>query len=152
MLSATKYASIALVLAMPGAAFASSEQAWDQFAKEMEQKCTEAVGDMFRRPMIAVDPTGTQSYGVAIVYGRSREMRGPAAVICVMDKKTGRIEVGTPMGKDIVRVRKPKPGGQDDNQKPRNNRRQQQNNSGQQNQTMDNNDNGSDDSGDDDQQ
>jgi hypothetical protein len=151
MLSATKYASIALMLAMPGAAFAASEQASDQFAQEMEQKCTDAVGDMFRRPMIAVDPDGTQSYGVAIVYGRSREMRGPAAVICVMDKKTGRIEVGSPMGKDIVRVRKPKPDGQDDNQQPRNNRRQQQNNNGQQNQMMDNNDSGSDDMGDDQQ-
>jgi hypothetical protein len=134
MLSATRNASIALALMVPGSAFASSDQAWADFAKQVEQKCTEAAGDIFRRPMIAVDPTGTESYGVAIVYGRSPELQGPAAVICVVDKKTGKVEVGSPLGKEVVRVRKPKPAGQDDSQRPRNNRRKQQNQSNEQGQ------------------
>lgn len=101
-------ASIVLALSIPGAAFASSEQAWDQFTKDLQKKCSDATGDMFRRPMVAIDPTGTQSYGVAIVYGRSKEAKGPAAVICVVDKKTGKVEIGSELDKDVVRIRKPK--------------------------------------------
>jgi len=99
---------------MPVTAFAAqTNTAPDQFAKDVEQKCTEAVGDVFRKPMVAVDPSGTESYGVAIVYGRSKELKGPAAVICVLDRKTGKVEIGTPLGKEVVRVRKPKPEGQE---------------------------------------
>jgi hypothetical protein len=151
MLSATRTATIALALIVPGASFAASNQPADPFAGEVEQKCTEAAGDVFRRPMVAVDPEGTESYGLAIVYGRSKELKGPAALICVVDRKTGKVEVGSPLGKDVVRVRRPKPAGQDDNQKPRNNRKQQSQDNQQQDQ-MNGNAGSQDEDGDDDGQ
>ncbi|MDB5524202.1 MAG: hypothetical protein JWM58_1965 [Rhizobium sp.] len=120
MMSVTRNATIALALILPGAAFAAADPASVQFAKDVEQKCGEATADIFRKSQIAVDPTGTQSYGVAIVYGRSKEAKGPAAVICVMDKKTGKVEIGAELGKDVIRVRKPKAEGQDDNAKQTN--------------------------------
>jgi hypothetical protein len=150
MLSTTRTASIALALILPNVTFAATNQPMDPFATQVEQQCTDATSDIFRRPMVAVDPTGTQSYGVAIVYGRSKELKGPAAVVCVVDRKTGKVEIGTPLGKDVVRVRKPKPEGADDNQKPRNNRKQQDQ-SNQQNQ-MNGNVGSQDDDGDDDNQ
>lgn len=142
-MSATRNASIALALILPGMAYASSDQAWDKFAKDVEQKCTAAASDIFRKPMIAVDPTGTESYGVAIVFGRSKQEKGPAAVICVMDKKTGKVEIGSELNKDIVRVRRPKPEGQQDNQQQKSDKQGQTNNG---------NAGGQDDDADDDQQ
>lgn len=100
-------------LMLPGAAFASSPEEWAKMAKDMEQKCIEATGDTFRKPQTVIDPTGSESFGLAIVYGRSKIAKGPGAFICVYDKKTGKVEVGSEMGKDIIRIRKPKPEGQD---------------------------------------
>ena len=124
MMSAARNAVLALAVLLPGAAWASSEEAWDQFAKDVQQKCGDATADIFRKPRVAVDPTGTQTYGVAIVYGRSKEEKGPAAVICVMDKKTGKVEIGSELGADVVRVRRPKAEGQDDNAKQQNKQKQ----------------------------
>jgi hypothetical protein len=152
MLSATRTAAIALALVLPNMSFAAASQPADPFASEVEQKCTDAASNVFRRPVVAVDPTGTQSYGVAIVYGRSKELKGPAAVVCVVDRKTGKVEVGSPLGKDVVRVRKPKPEGADDKQKPRNNRKQQTQNDQQSQPNQGNAGGQDDDDGGDDQQ
>jgi hypothetical protein len=113
MSSSARIVSIALVLAAPGLAHASSDAAWSEFAKQVQEKCTAATADIFRRSFVAVDPTGTESFGVAIVYGRAKAAKAPAAVICVMDKKTGKVEIGSELGPDLVRVRKPKPAGAD---------------------------------------
>ena len=36
------------------------------------------------------------------------QVKGRAAVICVVNKKTGAVELGTEMSNDLIRVRKPK--------------------------------------------
>ena len=108
MLTVSRTALVVLAAAMPGLAFASSDAAWEKFAKDVEQKCTDAAAETFRKPKVAVDPQGTESYGVAIVYGKLKAGKQAAAVICVMDKKTGKIELGSELGNDVVRVRKPK--------------------------------------------
>jgi hypothetical protein len=108
MPSMPRLTALAFAVALPASALASSDAEWERFAKEVEEKCLEAAQDIFRRPQIAVDPQGTESYGVAIVFGRSKEARERAATICVMDKKTGKVEIGSEMGNDIVRVRRPK--------------------------------------------
>ena len=51
---------------------------------------------------------GSENFGLAIVYGRSKEVKGRAAVVCVVNKKNGAVELGTEMSNDIIRVRKPK--------------------------------------------
>jgi hypothetical protein len=108
--------SIALGLAtlmLPAVALASSSEEWAKMAKDVELKCSEATADIFRKSQVVVDPTGSTNFGLAIVYGRSKEAKGPAAVICVYDKKTMKVEIGSEMGKELIRVRKPKPEGQD---------------------------------------
>jgi hypothetical protein len=115
MIAAARTISLVVAtLMLPGAAFASSDAEWAKFAKDVEQKCTEATAETFRKSQVVVDPTGSENFGLAIVYGRSKQAKGPAAVICVYDKKTMKVEVGGEMGKDLIRVRKPKPDGQDD--------------------------------------
>ena len=106
-------ATIAAVLCA-AAAQASSPDAWKQFNAEVEQKCADAARDMFRKPQVAVDPIGSESFGLAIVYGRSREVKGRAAVVCVVNKKNGTVELGTEMTNDLIRVRKPKDDDKDD--------------------------------------
>jgi hypothetical protein len=129
MLTPAKTALIALSLATPGAAFAASNNASDPFASEVEQKCTDVAGGDFRRPQVVVDPSGTQSYGVAIIMGRSKELRGRAAVICVVDRKTGKVELGSPLSPDVVRVRGPKKdnGGEDTGKHNKRNKMQNDN-------------------------
>lgn len=106
-------ATIAAALSA-GAAHASSPDAWKQFNAEVEQKCADAARDMFRKPQVAVDPIGSESFGLAIVYGRSKEVKGRAAVVCVVNKKNGTVELGTEMSNDLIRVRKPKDDDKDD--------------------------------------
>jgi len=97
-----------------GGAYASSPDAWKQFNAEVEQKCADAARDIFRRPQVAVDPIGSENFGLAVVYGRSKEVKGRAAVVCVVNKKNGTVELGTEMTNDIIRVRKPKDDDKDD--------------------------------------
>ena len=99
--------AVVATMAIPAASQASSPDAWKEFNAEVEQKCLDAGEAMFRKPQVAVDPVGSEKFGLAIVYGRSKEVKGRAAVICVVDKKTGAVELGTEMSNDIVRVRKP---------------------------------------------
>ena len=101
-------ATVATALTFGASAQASSPDAWKQFNAEVEQKCADAAKDMFRKPQVAVDPIGSETFGLAVVFGRSKEVKGRAAVICVVDKKTGVVEIGTEMSNDIIRVRKPK--------------------------------------------
>jgi hypothetical protein len=107
-------ATIAAVLSAGTGAHASSPDAWKQFNAEVEQKCTDAARDMFRKPQVAVDPIGSENFGLAIVYGRSKEVKGRAAVVCVVNKKNGAVELGTEMSNDLIRVRKPKDEDKDD--------------------------------------
>ncbi|CAN7258320.1 hypothetical protein [Rhizobium sp. LjRoot254] len=101
-------------ISVPTFAQASSPDAWKEFNAQVEQKCAEAAADMFRKPQVAVDPVGSENFGLAIVFGRSKDVKGRAAVICVVNKKTGVLELGTEMSNDIVRVRKPKDDDKDD--------------------------------------
>ena len=98
----------AAAITIPAAARASSPDAWKEFNAQVEQKCAEAADRLFRKPQVAVDPVGSEKFGLAIVYGRSKEVKGRAAVICVVDKKTGVVEIGTELSSDLIRVRKPK--------------------------------------------
>jgi hypothetical protein len=111
---ATVAAAIAAALTLGASAHASSPDAWKQFNAEVEQKCADAAQDMFRKPQVAVDPVGSENFGLAVVFGRSKEVKGRAAVICVVNKKTGVVELGTEMSNDIIRVRKPKDDDKDD--------------------------------------
>lgn len=96
-------------LAFPITASASSPDAWAKFNEDVKTKCTEAAKAEFRRVEVVVDPTGSETYGLALVHGRLKAEKARGAVLCVVDKKTGKAEIGTVLGKDVVRVMRPKP-------------------------------------------
>ena len=106
--------AVAAAIAIPAATQASSPDAWKEFNAQVEQKCAEAADGLLRKPQVAVDPIGSDRFGLAIVYGRSKDVKGRAALICVVDKKTGVVEIGTELSNDLIRVRKPKDDDKDD--------------------------------------
>ena len=111
ILGATTFAA---ALTFGASAHASSPDAWKEFKAQVEQKCADAAKDMFRKPQVAVDPIGSESFGLAVVFGKAKQVKGRAAVICIVNKKTGVVEIGTEMSNDIIRVRKAKDDDKDD--------------------------------------
>jgi hypothetical protein len=103
--------TVALVMLMIAAqpSAASSPDAWDEFRQKVETNCVAlAVAGNFRAATARVDPFGTESYGVALVTGTLKQGVGPATVICVMDKKTGKAELSGE-SKDWVTMPKSRP-------------------------------------------
>lgn len=91
-----------LCLAAP--ALASSDDAWAEFAAKVETKCLTAAAGMLEKPVIAVDPFGTESYGVAVLTGKPKGAKGSVSYLCVMDKKTETAEIGSELGADTLTV------------------------------------------------
>ena len=74
-------------------AFAASDDAWAEFAVEVEQSCLEATGSMLENAEAIVDPFGSESYGLAIVSGEVSAGQ-TAAIVCVYDKQTKTVQIG----------------------------------------------------------
>ncbi|QQR36846.1 hypothetical protein JI749_04230 [Devosia oryziradicis] len=83
----------AITLAGIGGAMASSGDAWEEFAAEVEQGCLAATEGVFTEPSAVVDPFGSESFGLAIVSGEFPS-GGQGSIICVFNKQTGAVEVG----------------------------------------------------------
>lgn len=81
-------ALLAFTLTGIAGASASTDDAWAQFAAEVETACLAATADMLADATAVVDPFGSQSYGLAIVSGEA------ASIVCVFDKQTKAVEVG----------------------------------------------------------
>jgi hypothetical protein len=82
-------------------AFASSDDAWDAFRKDVATQCLKAAEPLFATAEATVDPFGSSSYGLALIHGTAR---GTAAseisAICVYDKKARTVEIGGELPKD----------------------------------------------------
>ena len=79
--------------AQPSAA--SSPDAWEEFQQKVAKACTAlALAGDFEKATAEVDPYGTETYGIALVSGTLKKGLGEERVICVMDKKTGKAELG----------------------------------------------------------
>jgi len=75
-----------LAFATP-AAYASSDAAWSELRTTLGNVCTQRAAAVFDKPVVAVDPFGTEAYGIALVS------KGSRAAVCAYDKKTKRVEL-----------------------------------------------------------
>lgn len=91
MLKCLLLVSFAFLPALP--AFAASDDAWAEFAAEVEQRCLEATSGMLENARAIVDPFGSESYGLAIVSGEVGQGQA-AAIVCVFNKRTKAAEIG----------------------------------------------------------
>jgi hypothetical protein len=84
---------IGLVMITP--ASASSRGAWQAMRDKLRTGgLSEATAVDLGRTEISADPFGCQSYGIAVLTKRGSDRRRNLAYVCVMDKKTGAIEIG----------------------------------------------------------
>lgn len=99
-------ASVLLLLATVPA-FASSDDAWEAFAREVEAKCLEAAAPVLDKARAAVDPFGSERFGLAILSGKAKGAEATVAYICVMDKQSGKVELGSELTAEVVGVTVP---------------------------------------------
>jgi hypothetical protein len=71
---------------------ASSEDAWKEFRAKVLKSCEKAVAGRLEKAQIAVDPFGSDTYGVAIARGVSTDARAPRSIVCVFDKRSEKVE------------------------------------------------------------
>jgi hypothetical protein len=81
-------AVFAMTIAATGGALAATDEAWAQFAAEVEAACLAATAESLPEATVVVDPFGSESYGLAVVSGEA------ASIICVFDKQTKAVEIG----------------------------------------------------------
>lgn len=76
--------------------YASSNDAWQKFRTEVEKTCKAATSSLIKNPKMIVDPFGSESYGLAIVRGKSAyDNKHKLEIICVYDKKSKTVEIGS---------------------------------------------------------
>jgi hypothetical protein len=87
-----------LLIAVLGAAsnaHASSGDAWQEFATEVQGKCEMAARTRLEIPHAVVDPFGSESFGMALVTGKPKGANGFVSYFCIYDKKTRNVELGS---------------------------------------------------------
>ena len=50
----------------------------------------------------AVDPFGSESFGLAVLSGKARGGDATVSYICVMDKQSGTVELGSELPSDVL--------------------------------------------------
>lgn len=75
-------------------AYASSEEAWQQFADDVRAACVAAAEPLMDEPQALVDPHGSESYGLALLHGKAKGGDTDVSAICVYDKATKKVEMG----------------------------------------------------------
>jgi hypothetical protein len=95
------FGSLGLVLlfALPSGARASSDDAWTSFRADVTTACSAQAKKLYTNPIVVVDPFGSDSYGVALIYARTPAPKGAphdnslTTAVCVYDKKTHKAEL-----------------------------------------------------------
>jgi len=83
---------LAVLAASP--AYASSEEAWEQFRADVEAACT-ALAPTEGETAIEVNPFGSESYGAALLITTLPD-GGADRYVCIYDKKAGKAELTAP--------------------------------------------------------
>ena len=96
-------AVLSLALAAP-AAHASSPDAWEEFRADVEKSCLASLPEALGTPTVFVEPTGTQSFGIAAVEGLSPEAKSQITYVCIYDKEKKTVEVSPPIAAEFLHV------------------------------------------------
>ena len=81
-------------------AFASSDEAWIELAANVKKNCLAKVTKLDSPPEIIIDPYGSESFGLAVITGKSYGQN--VSYICTMDKRTLETEIGTELPAGVV--------------------------------------------------
>jgi hypothetical protein len=92
-------------LALPAAA--SPDDAWKEFVADVQTACLAGAKDMIEDAKAVVDPVGSENYGLAILTGKAKGADATVSHICVYDKKTKAVELGSELAGDTLKVEIP---------------------------------------------
>lgn len=84
-----------LAFAASTAVYASSDTAWEDFARDVSQKCLKAAEGSLEKPSIVLDPFGTESSGVAILNGKAAGADATVSYFCVYNKQDKTAQIGS---------------------------------------------------------
>lgn len=102
---ATRLSVATPVLALAAAnAHASSSDAWEAFRANVEKSCLASLPEALGTPNVFVEPTGTQSFGIAAIEGLSPELKSQITYLCIYDKQKKTVEVSPPIAADFLHV------------------------------------------------
>ncbi|MGQ3290929.1 MAG: hypothetical protein ACT6U0_01740 [Shinella sp.] len=96
-------ACLALSLLAP-AAHASSADAWEEFRADVEKSCLASLPEALGTPTVFVEPTGTESFGIAAIEGLSPESKSQITYVCIYDKQKKTVQVSPPIAADFLHV------------------------------------------------
>ncbi|KKB77984.1 hypothetical protein VW35_12735 [Devosia soli] len=88
-----KLTLLALVFAVATPAFASSDDAWSEFATKVQDACLAATTEILTDARAVVDPFGSESYGLAVITGKV-DATTTKSIVCVFNKQTEAVEIG----------------------------------------------------------
>ncbi|MDX3928801.1 MAG: hypothetical protein QHC90_23725 [Shinella sp.] len=94
----------ALAALLPAAVLAATPEAWEEFRADVEKTCAAAVPEKLASPTIFVEPTGTESYGLALIEGLSPEAKTRIVYVCVYDKQGKTAEVSPPVSTEYIHI------------------------------------------------
>jgi hypothetical protein len=86
--------TVVATLSFGGGAHASSDEAWAEFASDVEKACITAASSLIDDGRAVVDPFGSEHYGLAVISGRASGAAAEISTICVYDKQKKTAEVG----------------------------------------------------------
>lgn len=72
---------------------ASSGDAWEEFAKDVNDTCLKAAADKLLVGHVQVDPYGSDSFGYALLTGIGPGTNAERVVVCVYTKATQAVEL-----------------------------------------------------------
>ena len=85
-------------------AHASSSDAWEEFRADVEKSCLASLPEVLGTPSVFVEPTGTESFGIAAVEGLSPESKSQITYVCIYDKQKKTVEVSPPIAAEFLHV------------------------------------------------
>lgn len=103
----TRTAVIALLATgfLPSMAGASSDDAWAAMRTDISAKCLKAAAGSIEKPKAAVDPFGSESFGLALVSGKPKGGKGKITQICVYNKQTKAVELGGELTEEMLKAK-----------------------------------------------
>ncbi|QRM54663.1 hypothetical protein [Sinorhizobium sp. BG8] len=88
----------------PGIVAAATPDAWEAFRADVRKQCLASLPEKLKGETVYVDPTGTESKGVALVSGRPAKAGERVTYICLYDKQKKTVEFSGQIGPEFVRV------------------------------------------------
>lgn len=88
-------------------AAASSEDAWAGLRMQVAAACQKLALDRIEMPVVTVDPFGSENYGLALVRGKAKGAEAHITSICVFDKKSRTVELGSELTEEMMRGTQP---------------------------------------------